>query len=72
MHDFVCIQYAFPIFPPPYILLKIPLVRFLEGPFLISLRLRTGPAAVYPVNNHIIELIHAVFNLIEVKTGIKC
>lgn len=72
MHDFACIQYAFPIFPPPYILLKIPLVRFLEGPFLISLKLKTGPAAVESVDNRIIGLIPAVFNLIEVKTGIKC
>ena len=61
-----------PIYPTLYIPLKVLSGKGVEGPFLISLRLRTGPAAVYPVDNRIIGLIPAVFNLIEVKTGMKC
>ena len=72
MHDFACIQYTYPHISDLYIPLKVLPGKGVEGPFLISLRLKTGPAAVCPVNNHIIGLIPAVFNLIEVKTGIKC
>ena len=74
---FLCmILYVFkvhtPIFPTPYIPLKIPPGEALEGPFLISVRLNSGPAAVYPVDNWFIDQIPAVFNLNEVKTGTKC
>ena len=72
MHDFVCIQGAYPILPTPYIPLKIPPGEALEGPFLISVRLNSGPAAVYPVDNWLLDQIPAVFNLNEVKTGTKC
>ena len=70
------ILHVFNTHTPIYLTLYIPLKALpgkgVEGPFLISLRLKTGPAAVCSVNNHIIGLIPAVFNLIEVKTGIKC
>ena len=71
MYDFICIQGAYPIFPTPYIPLKIPPEEALEGPFLISVRLNSGPSAVDPVANWLIEQIPAVFNLNEVKTGMK-
>ena len=74
---FLCmILYVFkvhtPILPTTYIPLKMPPGEDLEGPFLISVRLNSGPAAVYPVDNWFIDQIPAVFNLNEVKTGTKC
>ena len=60
-----------PIFPTPYIPLKIPPGEALEGPFLISVRLNSGPAAVDPVANWLIDQIPAVFNLDEIKNWIK-
>ena len=61
VYDFVCIQGTYHIFQSPYIPLKIPPGEALEGPFLISVRLNSGPAAVDPVANWLIDQIPAVF-----------
>ena len=54
-------------FQPPYIPLKLLPGEVLEGPFLISMKLNLGPAAAYPVDNWLIGLIPADFNLNEIK-----
>ena len=61
-----------PTFPNQHIGFGIPPGEALECPFLISVKLNSGPASVDPVANWIIDHIPAVFNLNEVKTGMKC
>jgi hypothetical protein len=60
-----------PIFPTPYIPLKIPPGEAMEGPFLISVRLNSGPAAVDPVDNWLLDQIPVVFNFSEVKNWLS-
>ena len=61
-----------PIYPTLYIPLEIPPGDALEGPFLISVKLNSRQVTVYPVDNRINVLTPAVFNLSEIKTGVKC
>ena len=67
MYYFVCIQCTYLYISNLVYTLKSTPVEVLEGPFLISMKLNLGPAAAYPVDNWLIGLIPADFNLNEIK-----